>query len=98
MDNDSIQALIDALKYFTGAVLLISHDRQAIKEIIEEKVSDRRDDESDRDSDSSYDDMDPSKGRRNGRTYLLKDGRMKLLERGVEDYIDKVERRMQRES
>jgi len=94
LDSDSIQALIAALKVFTGAVLLISHDRQAIKEIIEGKKSGDGEGDDDTQSSSSEEEEEEGGLKRPGRTYLLKDGQMRLLTKGVEGYVGMVERRL----
>ena len=99
LDSDSIQALIAALRRFPGAVLLISHDRQAIKEIVEgRKPEHSHSDDDDDDSTSSDDDaeVDGVGPKREGRTFLVKGGRMRLLPGGVEKYVGMVERDLRR--
>lgn len=90
LDSDTVQALISALKSFAGAVLFVSHDRHAIKEIVEGKKSQVEED--DTSVESSEEDQDELA--RPGRTFLLQDRQMRLMKRGVESYVDMVEKRL----
>ncbi|KAE8230816.1 hypothetical protein CF326_g4179 [Tilletia indica] len=104
LDSDTIDALIDALRIYDGAILLVTHDRHACKRIVEgakrPKLSDFEDGEADEDEDS--DDLDDSDGvagaaKKIGRTYLVENGRLTLLEGGMNDYASRVERQVERE-
>lgn len=109
MDAESIKALIFALKAFRGAVILISHDRHAIKEVIEGKVSERggvdgsSEDDTDEDEEGVLEDdtgeaiINPSGTAQQRRTFLVRNGRVKALDKGVEQYVESVERTMEAE-
>ncbi len=55
LDADSIGALISALRKFKGAIVLVSHDRHAVKELIEGKREHAADDDSDEDAEEDED-------------------------------------------
>ncbi|KAL9937055.1 hypothetical protein V8E36_004290 [Tilletia maclaganii] len=113
LDSDTIDALIDALRHYDGAILLVTHDRHACKRIIEGAKRPRAElDDGDADDGSDSDDEDDESGSdgvggsgagglrsgsRVGRTYLVENGRLKLLEGGMNDYASRVERQVERE-
>lgn len=96
MDSESIKALIGALKVFRGAVILISHDRHAIKQVIEGKPLEEIESSDEEDDDSAFDDgqdpvsLNPSGTAPQRRTFLVRNGRVKSLDRGVEQYVESV--------
>ncbi|CAD6890856.1 unnamed protein product [Tilletia controversa] len=104
LDSDTIDALIEALRTYDGAILLVTHDRHACKRIIEgakrPRLSDFDDGEADEDDDSEdSDDSDNAAGgaKKFGRTYLMENRRLTLLEGGMNDYASRVERQVERE-
>ncbi|PWN41511.1 P-loop containing nucleoside triphosphate hydrolase protein [Ceraceosorus guamensis] len=100
LDSDSIDALIKALKRYTGAILLVSHDRMAVKRIVEGAPSPISSTSADEDEVSSSEDEDEEEhgviGRgstHRGRVYLVENGSCDLLEGGMDEYVRRVERR-----
>lgn len=101
LDSDSINALIMALKRYTGAILLVSHDRMAIKRIVEGAPSpitgssSADEDESLSSQDEDEDDEFAQRDKRTlhrGRVYLVENGACDLLEGGMDEYVRKVEK------
>lgn len=102
MDSDSIRALIGALKRFKGAVILISHDRHAIKEVIEGRPTEEMEGSGSEDESSEEEEEDEELGSLNPsgtapqrKTFLVRNGSVKVLEKGVEEYVSTVEQTMQ---
>ncbi|EIN06700.1 P-loop containing nucleoside triphosphate hydrolase protein [Punctularia strigosozonata HHB-11173 SS5] len=87
LDVDSIAALIDALRAYGGAILLASHDRHAVRTIVEGAPL-PQDDEDNPQSNETGEDAGASAP---GKTYVMLHGKLKLLERGVEEYAELVE-------
>ncbi|KAK0544718.1 hypothetical protein OC846_005958 [Tilletia horrida] len=106
LDGDTIDALIDALRIYDGAILLVTHDRHACKRIVEGAKRPRLDDEDGDDSEDDSEEDDaadlasasgPAQKRKVGRTYLVENGRMKLLDGGMNQYASRVEREVERD-
>jgi ATPase subunit of ABC transporter with duplicated ATPase domains len=98
LDSDSIEALIDALAAYTGAVLLVSHDRHAVKRIVQRE---RRVSTQDEDSDSSAESEsggEEDEERRPGRVFLVRNSRCSLLEGGIDEYTRQVQRELDSKS
>lgn len=88
LDADTINALIDALRDWEGALLVITHDRFFMKCVVEGEMT-----KSEEDSDES-DGHDESETRPSGRVYRMHKGLLKALPRGMQQYEDLVERQL----
>ncbi|KDN43911.1 P-loop containing nucleoside triphosphate hydrolase protein [Tilletiaria anomala UBC 951] len=96
LDSDSIDALMRALKRYTGAILLISHDRHAVKQLIEGKKSDLvlGSDGEENESSNDSDDHAGASSREHGSVYLVKKGKTTLLGGGMDSYTAEVQQEM----
>ncbi|KAF9933032.1 hypothetical protein FBU30_006707 [Linnemannia zychae] len=81
LDMATIQGLIVALKEYTGAVVLVSHDAYFIKAVCEE--------DEDEIEDEDEDDMLKAQEEA-GVVYRVKNGKLIRLEGGVDDYVRTV--------
>lgn len=89
LDFYTVVALAKALRAFNGAMVLVSHDRFLTKAVIEgdtELLGLEEDDSEDEEEEMA------GKLRRN--LYLLKGGGLKLLEHGVSDFEESLEKRV----
>jgi len=95
LDADSIVALIQALKAYTGAILVVSHDRFFVRCVVEGqsvKQASTSDAATDNEEDSSEDEND----RPPGKVYRLTrtSGKMIHLGRGIDEYEEIVVRQL----
>jgi ATPase subunit of ABC transporter with duplicated ATPase domains len=81
LDMATIEGLIVALKGFTGAVILVSHDAYFVKAVCE----DDEDDEEDEDDEDGLKAQEEA-----GVVYRVKAGKLKRLEGGVNEYVRSV--------
>lgn len=89
LDSETISALVKALDGFEGALLVITHDRVFMREVVERQkyeLGGRGDDESD-DSDSDSEDQE-----KRGTVYWLAKGKLKVLENGMDQYEEIAEK------
>ncbi|KAF9275655.1 hypothetical protein BGZ68_010626 [Mortierella alpina] len=82
LDMATIQGLIVALKEFSGAVVLVSHDAYFVKAVCEEDDEDEDDED---DEDSMLKAQEEA-----GVVYRVKNGKLNRLEGGVDEYVKTV--------
>ena len=87
LDADTIDALIEALKSWTGALLVITHDRHFMRCVVDrEKVVRAGGDEDDSDSGDSDEETVP------GTVYHVRKTAVRKLERGMQQYEEIVDK------
>lgn len=95
LDKDTIVALIHALRKYTGAILLVSHDRHFTRCVIEGAsilTSSGEVDDDEDDSDCESEDKGDI-----GTVYTVgPKGKVKLLSGGTDDYVALVEKQMKK--
>lgn len=97
LDGDSITALISALRRYTGAVLLCSHDRHAVKALVENKgKAGAANGAVDSDESSSEDEDEEKDTPKTGKVYLVQHSKVKILEGGMDQYSRNVEKEAER--
>ncbi|KAI1312633.1 hypothetical protein EDD11_002905 [Mortierella claussenii] len=82
LDMATIQGLIVALKEFSGAVVLVSHDAYFVKAVCEDDDDDEFSDEDDEDMLKAQEEA--------GVVYRVKKGKLVRLEGGVDEYVKTV--------
>ncbi|KAF7352440.1 Iron complex transport system ATP-binding protein [Mycena venus] len=96
VDFHTIQALATALKTFTGAIIIITHDRWFSRVVIEgESLRHAAPDDDASDESSSEEDEDDV-GAPPGKTYRVGGGKLKLMDKGMAQYVGLVERKLAR--
>lgn len=91
LDYETVSALRTALRGWGGAVVLVSHDRWFVKGVVEGFV-----DEDDGSDGEEEDEEDVEGGLRRRVVYKLAAGKLSVLERGVEQFEEGMERRVRR--
>lgn len=95
LDSDTIVSLVDTLKEFKGAVLVVTHDRFFMRCVVEGESAHEDEDGSDEDEDYE----DTGKGAYKspkGTVYRVSKGNMKMMERGMGQYEEIAERSSKR--
>jgi ATPase subunit of ABC transporter with duplicated ATPase domains len=91
LDFHTVTALAEALSSWNGAVVVVSHDRFLIRRVVEGiKDSDRDDD------DESNEEDGEEESQRRRVVYLLKNGGMKVMDRGVSQFEESLEKRVEK--
>ncbi|KAH6895558.1 P-loop containing nucleoside triphosphate hydrolase protein [Thelonectria olida] len=88
LDYETVTALREALRDWEGAVILVSHDRWFMRGVIEGVK--------DEDEEDSEEDEEDDEIRRRRAVYRLKGGKMSVLERGVDQFEQLMEKRAQK--
>ncbi|KAK7062089.1 iron complex transport system ATP-binding protein [Favolaschia claudopus] len=94
VDFDTIQALAKALKTFTGGIIIITHDRWFSRVVIEGESLRHAAPDDDESDVSSSDDEDEEDQAPPGKTYRVGGGKLKLMEKGMAQYVAFVERKL----
>ncbi|KZF25583.1 putative ABC transporter [Xylona heveae TC161] len=101
LDLDTVHALASALVSFSGAILLVSHDRYLVRRVVEGKVRgiQKNSDDEDYEEEDDGDDDDDESSKRWGvackrAVYVLRKGKLVEQERGVEQFETSLEKRV----
>ncbi|CAK7267974.1 hypothetical protein SEPCBS119000_002822 [Sporothrix epigloea] len=97
LDYETNTALRRALRTWPGAVILVSHDRWFMRGVIEGAVDDEEGSTSGEDDDGSGRNLglEKASGRRN-LVYRLRAGKLTLLQGGLQDFEDQLEKRVEK--
>jgi ATP-binding cassette subfamily F protein 3 len=103
VDAPTVEALAKALNKFEGAIVLITHDRWFSRVVVEGTSFktlrwEHGDDISDDDDQSDVSDGDEKMTKGPRRTYHVGNGHVKELPRGMVQYVELVERRLEKTS
>ncbi|KAK6516299.1 hypothetical protein TWF506_006208 [Arthrobotrys conoides] len=91
LDSDTIVSLVDTLKEFKGAVLVVTHDRFFMKCVVEGESA--HDDEDGSDEDEDFEDTGKGTYKApKGTVYRVSKGNMKIMERGMGQYEEIAEK------
>ncbi len=93
LDYETVAALRAALRSWEGAVVLVSHDRWFMRGVVEGVVDDDGDDDAGDDEDEDGGGGDAPRRRV---VYRLRGGKMTLLEHGVQDFEESMEKRVRK--
>jgi ATPase subunit of ABC transporter with duplicated ATPase domains len=89
LDFHTVTALGDALNGWNGAIFVVSHDRYLIRRVVQGE-RDRVEGEEDEDSESE------EEVTRKRTVFLLKGGALKVLEKGVQEFEESLEKRVEK--
>ncbi|KAK4218578.1 hypothetical protein QBC37DRAFT_437220 [Rhypophila decipiens] len=93
LDYETVTALREALRYWAGAVVLVSHDRWFMKGAVEGLIDDDDDGGSEDDDDGVSEDEED---RRRRIVYRLRGGKLTALAGGVAEFEEGVEKRVKK--
>lgn len=112
VDAATIQALGMALRHYQGGLILVTHDRWFNKVVIEGESPrakseiggiNQDDDETESESSADEDELEEMGGRREGKrakkkgkTYQVNNGKVRLMEQGMDGYVKSVEKKMEK--
>lgn len=82
LDMGTVDMLLDALRKYTGAIVLVSHDIWFLKQIFEQEL------DSDNDSGKEFDDEDEAAVQKE--IYTIKNGNVKRWDEGIDAYVASV--------
>jgi ATPase subunit of ABC transporter with duplicated ATPase domains len=92
LDYETVTAMREALRDWEGAVVLVSHDRWLMRGVVEGEV----DDEGSEAGSGGGGSDEEGEGMRTRVVYRLRAGKMSLLERGVTQFEEIVEKRVKK--
>jgi ATPase subunit of ABC transporter with duplicated ATPase domains len=90
LDYETVSALREALRGWAGAVVLVSHDRWFVRGVVEGVVDEEEG------SDGGEEEEDEEEGLRRRVVYKLAAGKLSVLERGVDQFEEGMERRVRK--
>jgi len=91
LDADTITSLAEALLRWTGALLIVSHDRWFIRRVIErESQIDLEESNEDSEEEEQEEEGAP------GKVYMLSAGKLTHLEGGIDEYEQKMSKKMRK--
>jgi ATPase subunit of ABC transporter with duplicated ATPase domains len=93
LDYETVSALREALRSWDGAVVLVSHDRWFVRGVVEGVVDD---DERGSEEEGEEGDEEEERVMRRRVVYKLAGGKMSVLERGVQQFEEGMERRVRK--
>ena len=89
LDYETVAALREALRGWGGAVVLVSHDRWFVKGVVEGLVDEEEEG-------SGVESEDEEEGLRRRVVYKLAAGKLSVLERGVQQFEEGMEKRVRK--
>ncbi|GAA5993553.1 hypothetical protein JCM10908_000108 [Rhodotorula pacifica] len=97
VDFATVKALALALRNWSGAVILITHDRWLSRVVVEGESLKVASGVEDAESESaSESDSEEEMGSKRGETWRVGNGKIKLMEKGMQGYVAMVERKVAR--
>lgn len=91
LDFHTVIALIEDLSSFSGAILLVSHDRYLVRGVVEDKRAVAGQDGS---VEMTREPGDDDESRRRS-VYILRRGKLRIQENGVEQFEESLQKRVQ---